>query len=107
MADSQGEGLHTVVQGSNTDFVFGHNEPQSGSLRQPRTNRQVLRTMSDERLIKKRRRAAIYDSVQGLSIQYAEVLRLRQAVQEAETQLATQSLAGSSAKEHDELAGMN
>jgi hypothetical protein len=63
--------------------------------------------MSDERLINKRRRTAIYDSVQGLSIQYAEVLRLRQAVQEAETQLATQNLARSFGKEHDELIGTN
>jgi len=50
--------------------------------------------MSDKRLIKKVRSTAIYDSVRGLSIQYAEVLRLRQAVREAETQLATQRLAG-------------
>jgi hypothetical protein len=63
--------------------------------------------MSDERLINKRRRTATYDSVQDLSIQYAEVLRLRQAVREAEKQLATQSLAGSFGKAHDELIGTN
>ena len=63
--------------------------------------------MSDERLINKDRSTAIYDSELGLSILYAEVLRLRWAVREAETQLVTQRLAGSFAKEHDELVGMN
>jgi hypothetical protein len=42
--------------------------------------------MSDERRINKGSKTAIYESLQGLCIQYAEVLRLRQAVREAEAQ---------------------
>ena len=44
--------------------------------------------MNDKRLIKKVRRAAICYPERGLSIQYAEVLRLRQAVSEAEARFS-------------------
>ena len=51
------------------------------------TGRQGLRAMTaNERQIPTRSKSVICDSVQGLSIRYAELLRLRQAVRLPESQ---------------------
>jgi hypothetical protein len=63
-------------------FCFRNlNEPENGSLRQPKTNR---RTNVPNKRRMPRPKIVISSSVRFLTLRYAELLHLRQAVREAE-----------------------